>query len=151
MVIAMTTITYGQQEISTSQVTIHENTADNPTDWTVYVENSEFRIEYRMSNCDPTNGFDFESVMLKVTNLTSNKLNLSWHKILYYAGTCRTCDYPEEYGYELSLESNQVIEADCLAESGYDLKLFSRFIDAQYSQGDRLTAFQLNDLTVTEY
>ena len=90
-------------------------------------------------------------MLFRSTNKTSQKLSLSWHKILYYAGTCRTCDFPIEYHYDLSVEPNQIVEGDCDPQSGYDLKLFSKFIDSSYSQGDQLTAFKLADFSVTQH
>ena len=142
-------VTTAQQSIPTTLLSLSNVTEES--DWAVYVETPEFSIEYSISNCDPNAGFDFESVMLRVTNKTASKMTFSWHKILYYAGTCRTCDYPEEYHFDMSLEPNATAQGDCNPQSGYNLKLFSKFIDASYSQGDQLTAFQLDDLTVTQY
>jgi len=139
-----------QQEYSAQLITFNAP-SEKATDWTTYIDNELFQIEYVFANCDPNVGFDYEGVMLKITNKTSSKLQLSWHKILHYAGTCRTCDYPEEYSFSLSLAPNEVLEADCDPQTGYDLKFFSRFIDAQYSQGDQLTSFQLLNLTATQY
>ncbi|XOV68838.1 MAG: hypothetical protein ACFHU9_06570 [Fluviicola sp.] len=149
-VILLGSTSYAQTQITTPLVST-EATAVKPTDWTVYVENEQVKIEYVFTNCDPSSGFDFEGVMFRLTNKTSSKLVLSWHKILHYAGTCRTCDYPDEYRYEMSMSPNEVLEADCEPQSGYDIKIFSKFIDANYSQGDPLTAFQLDDLSVTQY
>ena len=104
-----------------------------------------------MVNCDPNKGFDFEAVFFKITNKTSDKLELSWHKYLYYAGVCRSCNYPEEYSFDMSLGANETVEGDCDPQTGYHLKLFSRFNDSDYSSGDALTAFKLNDLIVTQY
>lgn len=137
-----------QEQISTATIDV---ASPHSIGWILYVDNQDFLIEYKFTDCDPAKGFDFEGVLLKVTNLTTHKLSLSWHKILYYAGGCRTCDYPDEYNYEISLDANESIEGDCASESGYNLKLFSKFIDQQYSQGDKLTAFQLDKLIVTQY
>jgi hypothetical protein len=139
-----------QQVLSTSLIETSTE-ANKPFNWIVYAENDLVRIEYKFVNCDPNVGFDFEGVFFRFTNKSSSKLVLSWHKILHYAGTCRTCDYPTEYSYDLSLAPNQTIEADCDPQSGYDIKLFSKFTDAQYSQGDHLTAFELANLTVSQY
>ncbi|MFT5861053.1 MAG: hypothetical protein ACI865_003172 [Flavobacteriaceae bacterium] len=139
-----------QQEYSTVQIDISDISSDNPTDWTTYIDNVTFKIEYKMVNCDPNKGFDFEAVFFKVTNKTLNELAVAWHKNLYYGGICRTCDYPEEYSFELSLGPNQIVQGDCDPQTGYQLKLFSRFNDTDYSRGDALTAFKLDNFTATQ-
>jgi len=134
------------QTIPTTPIEVNNPIVNNQ--WVVYVENSEFKIEYKFSNCDPIRGFDFEGVIFRITNLSANKLAFSWHKLLYYSGNCRTCDYPEEYSVTISVPANSSVEGDCNPDSGYDLKLFSKFIDQAYSQGDQLTSFQLGNFTV---
>lgn len=138
-----------QETISTSLIQV-DSTA-NSSEWISYIDHEKFSIEYSYYDCDPNMGFDYQGVLLRVTNKTSQKLALSWHKILYYAETCRTCNFPEEYHYDLSIEPNQTVEGDCNPQSGYNLKLFSKFIDASYTSGDHLTAFQLADFSITEY
>lgn len=140
-----------QQEYSTIQVHISTVASDNPTDWTAYIDNTTFKVEYKMVNCDPNKGFDFEAVFFKITNKTSDKLGFSWHKHLYYAGICRSCNYPEEYSYDMSLGANEIVEGDCDSQTGYHLKLFSIFNDANYSSGDALTAFKLDSFIMTQY
>lgn len=142
---------FAQQEYSTVQIDISDVAADNPTDWTTYINNATFKIEYKMVNCDPSKGFDFEAVFFKITNKTSDKLGFAWHKHLYYANVCRTCSFQLEYSYDMSLGPNEIVEGDCDSQTGYHLKLFSRFNDADYSSGDALTAFKLNSLIVTQY
>ena len=134
-----------QQQVVTELISVSTN---HPTSWEVYVSNSDFKIEYKFVNCDPSRGMDFEGVIFKITNLTQTKIAFSWHKLLYYAGNCRTCNYPEEYSFTISIPANSSVEGDCEPDSGYDLKLFSKFIDQAYSQGDKLTGFQLGNLTV---
>ena len=138
-----------QETINTDLIQVDSTT--NPVGWVTYIDDTKFSIEYRFVNCDPNMGFDYEGVILRVRNKTSQKLSFSWHKILHYAGACRTCNFPDEYHYDLSVEPNQTVEGDCDPQSGYDLKLFSKFNDATYSQGDQLTAFKLGDFSVTQY
>ncbi len=136
---------FAQQQISTNLISV---SVSHPTNWVTYVSNSDFIIEYRFVNCDPSRGMDFEGVIFRITNLSQNKIAFSWHKLLYYAGDCRTCNYPEEYSLSISVPANSSIEGDCEPDSGYDLKLFSKFIDQAYSKGDQLTSFQLGNLIV---
>jgi len=141
------TFSQNQQQITTDLVEVNSINHDV---WLIYLQNSEFKIEYKYTNCDPSRGFDFEGVIFKITNLSSNKIALSWHKLLYYAGSCRTCDYPEEYSFTISIEPNSSIEGNCNPDSGYNLKLFSKFIDQAYSQGDQLTSFKLGNLSIQQ-
>ena len=140
-----------QQQYSTELISTNVKGTDNPSDWQLYFDNQEIKIEYKFVDCDPVSGMDNESVLLRFTNNSSNKLLVSWHLHLSYDGTCRTCDYPEEYGYEMSIEPNEVIEGDCDDEEGYKVKIFSKFIDENYSKGAQLTAFQLANLEIIQF
>lgn len=144
-------ISISQAQYPTSLISCNNENQVNPSGWTIYTDNQNFKIEYQFVNCDPNSGFDFEAVILKVTNKTSQKLYFNCQKTMYYAGTCRTCDFPEEYELQLSVGPNEIIEGDCNNASGNNLKLFSRFTDQNYSAGDPLTAFQLDELIVTQY
>lgn len=139
----------GAQQTYTSELINIKN--GKPADWISYMDQEDFKIEYRFSDCDPSSGLDNESVLFKFTNKTQGTLVLSWHLNLSYDEVCRTCDYPEEYGYEMNLEPNQILEGDCTTEGNYRLKVFSRFIDPVYSKGAQLTDFKLADFTVTNY
>ena len=143
-------LTCAQQTFQSDVVICDTISQSNPTVWTSCFENNSIRLEYMFTDCDPAAGFDFEGVLIKVTNLTTVKLDVSWHKLLYYAGTCRTCDFPEEYRFEFCIGPDESIEGDCSAQSGYNFKLFSKFIDQQYSKGDKLTQFQLGDIIIAE-
>ena len=140
-----------QQEYLTVQIDISDVDSSNPTDWETYIDNATLKVEYKMVNCDPNKGFDFEAVFFKITNKTGSKLEVSWHKHLYYASVCRTCDFPDEYSFDVSLGPNEIVEGDCDPQTGYHLKLFSRFNDIDHSSGDVLTAFKLDNLGVTQY
>jgi hypothetical protein len=95
-------------------------------------------------------GYDFETVILRITNKINQQLDFSWHIDIYREGACRTCDYEVEYRRTISLAANQVIEGDCVRNSNIQLKVFSQFNDANYTKGAKLTGFQLNDFTVTQ-
>ena len=135
-----------QQAYTTESINIKNG---KPTDWTVYMNQEDFKIEYRFSDCDPPSGLDNESILFKFTNNTPGNIVMSWHLHLSYDEICRTCDFPEEYGYELILGPNEVIEGDCLADGEYRLKIFSKFIDPVYSKGAQLTDFKLANFTVS--
>lgn len=125
---------------------------DNSEDWTVYVTNENFEVQYKIEHCDPSIGYDNQSVLLKLTNKTTDKLVFNWFHTLSYDGNCLTCDYPEEYTFEISVPSGSSIEGDCTVYSDYRLKIFSKFDDPNYKKGGKtLTSFQLKNLKATSH
>ncbi|OFZ65537.1 MAG: hypothetical protein A3D92_25185 [Bacteroidetes bacterium RIFCSPHIGHO2_02_FULL_44_7] len=138
---------FAQQAYSSESFNIKSGA---PTDWVSYLDYPDFKIEFKFSACDPPSGLDNESVLFRFTNKTNESMSLHWHLLLSYDEVCRTCAYPEEYGYELSLDPNQVLEGDCASEGNYRLKVFSKFIDAFHAKGAQLTDFKLADFTVTK-
>lgn len=134
-----------QESVSTPSVPVSKNT--DVSSWTTYVETADFKIEYIKVDCDPNSGMDFQGVLLRFTNLTSNQLDLSWHLDLDYDGTCRTCGF-NEYDRTLTLAPNQIKEGDCNVKTNRTLDLFVKFTDAAHSKGAELTSFTLNNLIV---
>ncbi len=118
-----------------------------PTEWTEHFSNDDFSIEYKFVACDPEMGYDQESVLFKFTNKTSSHLAVHWHMILHYDSECKTCDYEDEYTFSVDLEPNTEKTSDCsIYAENSQLKLFSRFIDENYTKGEVLTGFQFNGL-----
>ena len=138
-------ISYSQESIITPSIPVSKNI--DVASWAIYVETSDVRIEYVKVDCDPSLGMDFEGILLRFTNLTSNEIQLNWHLDLYYDATCRTCGF-DEYDRSLTLAPNQVKEGDCDVKTNHTLDLFVKFTDAAYSKGAELTSFVLNDLTL---
>lgn len=118
-------------------------------EWKSMKSDDLVNIEYRFADCDPTIGFNKEIVQLQFTNKTDQKVELSWHIYMYYNGVCKTCDYPQEYVYTLTLDPHQSVSGDCSLESDSRLTIFSRFIDQGYKGNQMLTNFDLHDLTIT--
>lgn len=138
-------LAFSQETIATHSVSIDK---DNPiTDWTTYVQNERIRIEYTLVSCYPNSGLDFETILLRFTNLTSQDLEIDWHIDLFYDGTCRTCGVGE-YERTMPLSAHGVLEGSCDNLSNKKLELFSKFIDPAYTKGAQLTSFQLNNLLV---
>lgn len=122
-----------------------------PTEWTEYYSDEKLSIEFKFVSCDPAYGFNNESVILRFTNRTTNKLQVRWHSHNYYDKACNSCNYPDEYTQELTLGSNETLTGDCDMYSDKKLKIFSRFNDPNYSKGSSLTSFKLDGLTITTY
>ena len=135
-----------QSQLPTDTINLIDN---HSTTWRTYFENDQIRIEFISSNCEPSMGYDFEQVNFKFINKTSTKLDLNWHIHLYYDKTCLTCNHPMEYSRTIRLIGNETLEGDCRRETPDELKLFSKFNDANYSKGAILTSFQLAFLTIS--
>jgi hypothetical protein len=151
--IFISTWVLGQQTTTIITPTINCNTDEgNPENWTEYFSNDQITIEYKFVLCDPEIGFDQEQVILKMTNHTSDVLKIDWHILLEYNQVCKTCDYPDEYGYHVFLKPNQTKEGDCSIHSeAFEFKMFSKFMDDRAKQKDILTSFTLSDFTLTAY
>lgn len=118
-------------------------------EWQLYYFNEDIRIEYQLVQCDPEIGFDNESVIIRVTNRTDSKMTLEWHMQRYNDGECNTCNYPDEYHYVIDLAPHSEMTGDCSVYGVNQLKIFAQFIDANYTKGKKLTAFQLADCSYT--
>ena len=145
--VVFTFIGFTQQGYSTDLIEADRN-EQNPIDWLTYYDNEEFVIEYKFVECDPSIGYDNESILLKFNNKTSQTITISWNKNLYYDGVCKTCDYPDEYHYELQLQPMVEVEGNCDIYSDSKLKIFSKFVDQNYTKGLKLTAFELSKLNL---
>ncbi len=134
-----------QQQISTDPINLIDKYSVN---WMTYFENEQVKIEYKFSECDPEMGYDFEQVILRFVNKSTKKMDIDWHIHLYYDEKCLTCNYPVEYARTIRLLPNETLEGNCDRETINELKLFSKFIDVNYSKGAILTSFQLASLNI---
>lgn len=141
-------IALNQQNISSPSV---EVISSHGNEWNVYVQQENFKIEYKFVNCDPSMGYDNESIVLRITNFTENKIKLTWVSNNFYDKVCNSCNYPDEYFNELILSPNQQVEGTCDIYADKKLKIFSKFNDVNYSKGKQLTSFKLADLNLTTY
>ena len=113
----------------------------------ILYEDSSVSISYIKLNCYPKVGFDQEVFILTFQNFTNQNLKLSWHTILYYNGVCKTCDYPEEYSFELELMANEIKSGNCDVIDQIFV-VFSKFIDATYKGNAQLTGMRIENLTI---
>ncbi len=137
----------GQTQYSTESISL---TSFKPSDWTVYFfDENNIKIEYKVIACDYTSGLDEELVLFKVTNLGNTEMNVKWHAQLKYNDICRTCADPMEYSVESLIPVGQSVEGICDRSIGFGLRVFSGFTDPNYAHIERLTSFELADLTIT--
>jgi hypothetical protein len=137
---------FSQDSISSSILNFQEV---QPSGWNTYVSNAEFEIQYQFIECDPEVGYDHEALILKIENKTSTIIDLDWLLHIYRADVCKTCAYPVEYARTIQLAPNEIIEGSCDRDTNKQLKIFSKYIDQDYSKGLHLSGFQLYSLTIT--
>jgi len=116
--------------------------------WTTLMVQNQLSIDYIATECDPGIGYKKENIHLRFTNLSTETIQITWHAILEYSGECKTCDYPEEYSYELVLKPNEVLEGDCRINYDNRLVIFSKYLDEKYTGKSQLTDFELRSLTI---
>ena len=152
LVLAVSSFSANSQQPKNVYSTDNINTKTNhPVAWQTYLENELVKIEYKFADCDPSKGLDNESVILRITNLSQSKVEITWLHELSYDGECKTCDYEEEYSYNFVLGPGESLEGECEYTTDKRLRIFSKFIDAAYTKGQRLSSFRLGDLTITVY
>lgn len=148
LIVALTlsAITFGQLEsFSTTEVELYNGEEIVQMDqWTTYIENASFKIEYIKTFCDVNSGPDFNAIQMRFTNLTSQDLTLGWHINLDYNGSCKTCA-SDEYERYIDLSANQIVETTCETDEFATYRLFDSFDNKKYSRA-KLTAFKLNEL-----
>ncbi len=93
--------------------------------WNEHSSTSQYTIQYSDPvNCSQLGGdIQAEYILLKVTNLTSASLQLSFRADLFYVGTgCITCNNPE-YLIHLNIPANSSITTDCSNLEGENRRL----------------------------
>lgn len=118
------------------------------TNWTALSTFNNLTIEFKSSACDVGIGYEKENILLRFTNTSSEIIKISWHALLEYNGMCKTCDYPEEYSYELILKPTGVLEGDCSLNYDNRVVIFSKYLDERYTGKSQLTDFELGGLTI---
>jgi hypothetical protein len=140
LVLALTALS----QVSTDHVTTEDI---NSTNWVSYVDNQDFSIEFKRTDCDLNSGLDQQYFFVRITNKTQNEINLRWEMDLFYNSTSNTCG-DDEYQWQYTLAPNQSVEGDCAIGAEKKLRLFSKFIDANYTGNSELTGFQFSNLIV---
>ena len=119
----------------------------NNTGWVTYAENQDVKIEVKRTDCMLNSGYDKQYFILRITNKTHNDVSVNWEMDLFYNGDCKTCGIGE-YQWQIDLGPQGTIEGECANGSENKLRMFSKFIDANYTNTSVLTGFQFTNLTV---
>ena len=130
------------------------NDVERVQDWTVYRELPAVKIEYKFEACDSHSDMGYNNtnvILLRFTNLTKNKIQVSWANELHFDGECVNCDKLEdpEYKNVLILKSKEVKEGDCFNRDR-TVTIAADFIKLYPGMsGTKLTDFSLANLEVT--
>jgi hypothetical protein len=116
--------------------------------WTEYKSFEGVKIEYKFTECTPDNGRAQILVLFRYSNTTQEKVELTWKTETWRNNICTNCNSSStEYNKSLTLEPNQVIEADGSTKrikSNYIFGNFSKFVPGMTKQ--QLTDFKFQNL-----
>ena len=128
--------------------------AESPNNWTTYHIDNEVKIEYQYNNCEYSDRFNQEFVILKITNLTNKDLNVKWYNESWYDKKCINCsdEKSEEYFNEVYLKANEVVIGNCTDQNS--LRIFSKFSDKIENMPGikkivKLTKFNLKNINIS--
>ena len=117
----------------------------NPN-WQLIKTTTQVQIYAKEISCvDAVNGISMKKVLLKIDNLTSSAITVSWDNKLYYNNICRTCSgNPAENHIVVNILANSLVEGLC-SGGNPNLTLFIEMIGVQ---SESLTSFELTNLSI---
>ena len=128
--------------ISFSQEKVYE--------WTEFKSEKGVFVYYKYANCDPSIGYDTESILLRIQNSTPKQILIDWNMEIYFNEKCTTCNNGDESNYRFVLNPNQSIEGNCKIGGDGRLKVFTKFTDPQYKlHQNSFSKFLFKDFKVT--
>ena len=125
----------------------------NPTEWEIYFENDTIKIEYTYQNCEYTEQFNSEYVVLKITNTTNQNITVEWQEQLWLDDNCINCELDSpEFRKEIKINANHTASGDC--KTSNNLRIFSKFTERLEKMPGvnkivALSKFELKKLTIT--
>lgn len=127
------------------------NIVDTKT-WVEVTTVEGVKIEYKFEECNSSSVQNQVLLLLRFTNLTQDKLSLSWTTEIWRNNTCYNChrlDNPE-YTHTLVLNPGEIAQGSCDSKDNKSLYIFSSFVELSPGMTDqKLTDFKLNNLSVT--
>lgn len=123
-----------------------------PTEeWQEYTTIDNVRVEFKRKKCTPTGDREQNLILFRYTNLSNELKTISWVVKIWrndYCVNCSSISNPE-YAHSITLQPNQIIEADGSSKSDKSTYIFDNFIKLiPGMQDQRLTNFELTDLIV---
>ena len=126
---------------------------DEALSWQPLDTRGGITINQKTVDCYPNMGYDSQYTFLQLKNTSDQVQVVSWNLLLWYNEECKTCVDPNgEYTRIIKLQPNESLEGSCAVDADYRVKIFSKFIDPQYTlKPDVLTKFELDQLNVSPY
>ena len=124
--------------------------AANPADWKTYFKNDTVKIEYAYQVCDFSSTASQELVIFKFTNLSSQKILLSYKANIWNNDICINCEQKsEESRYTIQVLSNETIITKC-DNDWKKFAIFSAFItnNKEAKRYNSLTKFELTEINI---
>ena len=123
-----------------------------PTEeWQEYTTIDDIRIEYKRKKCTPGTEREQNLILFRYTNLSNDTKTISWTVKMWRNDNCMNCSRiaNPEYAHSVTLQPNEVIEADGTSKTDKSMYIFDNFIKlVPGMQEQRLTNFELIDLNV---
>lgn len=114
--------------------------------WSEYFQNEQVKIEINAEACNNEQAGTYKNyVFLRITNKTSENIEVSFTKELWYDGVCSNCNGGDEAKTNIILKANETVQGTCDA-STKELKMFQSM---QNGSKKVLSKFELKDLTVS--
>lgn len=129
---------------------LNTNVLQGQSTWHNQYTSSQIQIDYSdATNCSFSDGaVQAEYIFLKITNLTTHTVKVSFRVDVYYVGTgCGTCNN-DEYLYSFNVPASGVIQADCnFTTTGMSkLAVFKKFLSkTNYREFEK---FEITGITI---
>lgn len=117
--------------------------------WEIVAETNEYKIERGTVVCPSTQGFEYEYVVMKYTNLTNADINLSFNFEVWYDDFCNTCGESDHGSMRLvTIPANSSVEGSCSTSGDY-LKTFDHSITIhERAWKSKLTEIVVNKIEI---
>lgn len=120
--------------------------------WEVLAEGVDYRIEESHVICVTTQGYDYDYMILKYTNLSNEEINLSFNFERWYNQEyCQGCVDGDQNTLRLiTLPANSSIEGSCASVDDY-LKIFDHAVTVNSNVwASKLTDVVINKIETTK-
>lgn len=119
--------------------------------WETISSSDEYKIEKQHIICKSNQGFEYDYLVLRFTNLTNENVSLSFSYEEWYNDVCTTCASGGDEGRmrTLDLAPNQVLEGDCNSK-GF-MKIFHHSITVHPNAFvGKLTDLRINKIVLSK-
>ena len=130
-------------------ITTFQSTAQISENWQLFKETPELKIESQKAVCTrPDEGTNIEYLYLKLTNKTSQTLQVKFKKEMWFDNECLSCSSEsDEYNVIFNLKPNQRIFPICKDAGDFNvLRVFSSMPDGFTKR--TLTKFNISNLEI---